>query len=104
MDDVYIYIFVRTDLSSPQIVVQSVHAAIEASKHFPQPNSCPNVVILGVKNENELNVCQREIREKGINFTTFREPDINDEMTALATEVVSKEKKKHFRKYKLLSI
>lgn len=42
------------------------------------------LVYLGVKSESELEYWGEKLTRKGIAWTVFREPDINNEITALA--------------------
>lgn len=42
------------------------------------------MVVLGVKNEQELERWERGLKARGIPFSTFVEPDIGDRKTAMA--------------------
>ena len=53
MDHPYTYIFVRTDISLAQQLVQASHAAILATNELKNP-SLSSVVLIGVKDKNEL--------------------------------------------------
>lgn len=41
------------------------------------------------------------LQKHGIQFRAFREPDRNNELTAISTEPISGEMRKHLRKYRL---
>lgn len=95
------YIFVRTDLSKPQQVVQASHAAIESTKKMPYKNRHPNVVVLAVKNESKLMRAIKYVASNNIDYRIFVEE--NGEATAFATEVVSQDQKGIFKKYQLVT-
>lgn len=101
----YMYILIRNDLSHEQKAVQSCHAAIEATREFIKPGDVhPSVIICQVKSEHKLQKCCEELKDKGINFKTFREPDRNNEMTALATEPLFGKEREAFKRFQLLRI
>lgn len=64
--------------------------------------SVDHLVVCSVKNEQALHKARDQLKEAGINFVTFEEPDIGNEMTALATEPISGDKRLFFKKYQLL--
>jgi hypothetical protein len=97
---------VREDLSWPQIVVQSCHAVIEATKAFKfecLPDH-PHLVLLAIKDESRLQKVQTYLSEHRIQFKSFYESDINDSLTAVATEPIAAESsvRKYLRKFQLL--
>jgi len=51
-----LYVFVRQNLDKPQIVVQSCHAVVEASRHFVLP-AC-RIVVFGIRSEFKLKKTQ----------------------------------------------
>lgn len=100
----YVYVFVRSDLSHAQIVVQTSHAAIEAARQglIPADRPHPHLVVLGVRDENKLIQIQSKLEAAGIRFRSFIEPDIGNQLTAIATEPISGERRKFFKNYQLL--
>jgi hypothetical protein len=60
------------------------------------------VIICGVKNEQKLHQVRQYLIEKGVCHAHFYESDLDDELTALATEPVHGEKRALFRKFQLL--
>ena len=97
----YVYIITRKDLTFPQQCVQSCHAAINAAGEFSFQVH-PHLVLCSVSNEKELqNLCDK-IRCAGILFTSFREPDLGNCLTAIATEPVWGRGRKVFRHLHLL--
>lgn len=100
----YVYVFVRTDLSLPQISVQSCHACIEASKAFnlEELDEHPSVIILDIKTEAKLNNVKNYLDSVGIKFVSFHEPDRDNELTSIATEPIFGDKRRYFKKYQLI--
>jgi hypothetical protein len=80
-------VLVRTDLTAPQICVQAIHAAIESTRNFLPPDSeHPHLVLCGVATIKRLLAAADYLFLHGIRHTLFREPDRDNEPTALATE------------------
>jgi len=104
MKSPYVYIVVRTDLTLPQQAVQSSHALLEMSRQYStQSHQHPSIIILGVKNEEKLkDTIIRLVRHGKIQFTTFQEPDIGDEYTALATVPIYGTDRDFFKDYRLI--
>ena len=99
--DGHSYVFVRGDLTNSQIAVQSGHSLIEICQKYTFKYH-PSLVYLVVKSEFKLKTVMQECLDNNINFSIFREPDINNEITAIATEPLSGEKRTIFRRYQLL--
>ena len=97
-----IYVFVRKDLSFPQQIVQACHACVEAREFYPADLETPNLVLIGVNDENKLVNTLRRLEKLGIRCKAFVEPDIGDQFTAIATAPISGESRRHFRQYQLL--
>lgn len=100
----YIYVFVREDLSTPQIAVQACHACIEATKTFNVEGlpEHPSVVLLAAKNEQRLDRVRKYLIDQAVRHVFFVEPDMDSQMTAIATEPVQGDKRNIFSKYQLL--
>lgn len=98
------YVAIRRDLSLPQQVVQSCHAAIEACKPYHQfpPNDHPSVVVIGIKSEPMLEKFKEWVDMNSLPYKEFREPDRNNELTSIAVFPVAEDKKHIFRKFQLL--
>lgn len=81
-----LYALVRKDLTPAQQAVQASHAIAEFLLRGPKTEwSNGTIVILGVEDEGELKTWATWLEIKGKPFTAFREPDIGNQMTALAT-------------------
>ena len=92
-------------MSVAQQSVQSVHAGIKASRSFLPETAIlnsPNLVVCTVENECALKTLLEEVHRRGILACSFQEEDLNNETTAFATELISGEQRKVFRKCPLL--
>jgi hypothetical protein len=83
--DEKLYVLVRKDLSLAQQAVQAGHAVAEYLLRGPK-SSWPNgtLVYLGVTDEERLNRWSVKLDFLGVPFVTFKEPDIGNQVTALA--------------------
>ena len=96
------YIFVRTDLPQPQQVVQSCHAVFEVARNMPACSGHPSMVVLGVKNETQLQKVQDKMNQHGIEFRSFYEPLFDNSLTAISSVPLSEDQRKIFKNYQLL--
>lgn len=98
------YVFVRKDLSSAQIAVQSGHAIIEICKKFDfnKLNSHPSIIIFESRNEAKLHQVSKHLTDEEIEHSHFFEPDIGDQLTAIATCPIFGKDRKKLIKYQLL--
>lgn len=102
MDTPYTYIFVRKDLSIPQQIVQSSHAALEAGFRFEQPTTTSHIVLIGIENQEELTKTAHYLETKGIDCEMFWEPDYDTGYTAIATRPLFGEERKPLKRFSLL--
>ena len=96
-----LYIITRNDLSAAQQAVQSSHALADAILRFTKEalewhRVSNTLVILSVKDELNLVYTEDSLKEKNMKFVPFREPDLNDELTAIA--IMPCEEAKEFTK------
>lgn len=89
--DLKTYVLVRRDLSYSQRVVQSCHAVVELVHRFKDDSSVSKwadvnktLVVLSVKDEREMTRTSQKLSDARVRFTEFREPDVNNEITAIA--------------------
>ena len=97
--------FVNETLSHPQRVVQSCHACIEASRHFiPPGDNTHNLVVIGIKGESRLQEARLKLDQLGVRHRPFYEPDLGDQLTAIATEPLPEDApvRRALRRYQLL--
>jgi hypothetical protein len=94
-----LYVIIRKDLSTSQQAVQAGHAVAEFLLHG-HCSSWNNgtLVYLGVENENHLHLLRQKLDFEGIKYSEFIEPDIGNQITAIATN----EESKYFKKLNLL--
>lgn len=100
-------VFVRKDLNpKSQIVVQAAHSSIVAATKFKVNNllTHPSLVVIEIENEIELRKTKALLEEMCIKFAEFYESDLNNEMTSITTEPLTKDGKKVFRKMKILRL
>ncbi len=96
---------VRSDLSPAQQAVQACHAAIKASRSFLPETAIlnpPNLVVCTIADEPSLKAFLEEVNLAGLRACSFQEDDLGGQTTAMATELVSGERRKIFRKLRLL--
>lgn len=91
-------IITRQDLNPGYQAVQAAHAGIDFQHHYPeiakQWNTQSNyLIILSVENEGRLFLCLEKFKFYGLKVTEFREPDIGNQLTAIAVEPSEKTRK-----------
>lgn len=84
-DKPYHYVVVRTDLPGRVQVVQALHAAYEAGTELGRPRMNGNLVFLGVPSRLELTKLRAELYKQGVQYVAWRESDLGNEVTAIAT-------------------
>lgn len=92
----------RKDLPVAQQLVQAAHAAHESGLHLCDDKSKVNyLVALEVANEERLMAAYERLEGRDIQTVLFREPDRDNEATALCTEPICGNRRKIFSKYPL---
>ena len=84
-------IITRRDLPLPYQAVQSAHAGIQFQHEHTELaknwyHSSNYLIFLSVENEVELNNIIDAAKSKNITISVFREPDIDNQITAIALE------------------
>ena len=104
-DRVYTYVFVRQDLSPEYQLVQAAHATMVLGQKMPSNFDARKTyfTVIGVPNEWELKEVKRILNENGFPFEEFIEPDIGNEITAVATHPIHWLKRKQLKNYSLLT-
>lgn len=84
-----LYVIVRKDLTPSQRAVQAGHALAAYLLHgsFLRRWKNETLIYLGVKGLKQLENIKRKFEFEGIPFVEFREPDMDNEVTAIATDV-----------------
>lgn len=81
-----LYVLVREDLSPAQQAVQAGHALAEYLLRGPEHTwDNGTLVYLGVSNEEKLKLWKYKLESREVPFVVFKEPDLNNEITALAS-------------------
>ena len=94
-----LFVIVRKDLSTSQRAVQAGHALAAYLLHSPNFRWKNEILIyLGVKGLTQLLNLKRKLDLRGINYVEFHEPDLNNEITAIASD----EENKIFERINLL--
>jgi len=93
---------ISSDLSLSQKAVQSSHAVIEAAKAgLYDEGEHPHLVLCSVSPEH-LERWVHKLDNKGIQYREFREPDLDDKLTAIATQKVEPDDRKIFSNLRLI--
>lgn len=85
------YVVTRKDLFPGAQIAQALHAFREFIEEHPTIDkswykNSNYIAILSAKDEMELERLSLRLTKKGIKHSLFREPDLNDELTAIAIE------------------
>ena len=85
------YVITRDDLSVGYQAVQSSHAAIDFVIKYPElarewHERSNYLVILSVPSESELQQVVQTLTDRNLLFQPFHEPDIDNQLTAVAIE------------------
>ncbi len=90
-----LFVIIRKDLSHSQRAVQAGHAVAQYLLYSPFYRwTNETLIYLGVKGRTQLENLKYKFNENGIKFTEFKEPDLNNETTAIATDVPNRFVKK----------
>lgn len=83
-------------------MVQAAHAALEAGIKYPHIVEEPSsLLVIGVKNQYQLEKAQKQIEQAGIKTEMFFEPSWDYGNTAFGTEAVVEDQRHFFRRYNL---
>ena len=86
-----LYVTVRKDLTHSQRAVQAGHALAEYLLHSPNFRwKNETLIYLGVKGLRQLENLKRKLELQGVPYVEFHEPDMNNEVTAIASDQDSK--------------
>lgn len=86
-----LYVVTRRDLLPGQQAVQAIHAVVEFCLEHPEiartwHDASNHVALLAVSSEGDLFALADKAWFGKLAYSTFHEPDINDEMTAVVIE------------------
>lgn len=97
-----IYVFLRKDLDPVQQTVQAAHVCLEVGRKFKLEDPRFKIIIFGIRSETKLQSIIHELQGHNINHVIFTEPDLNDALTAIATEPLNADRGALFSRYRLL--
>ena len=99
----WVYVFIRKDIPINYQLVQVGHACLESGRVYRKlTDDVTNLVLLEVKDENELLKAKEYLTSKNIDNVMFHEPDFDNlGFTAIATKPVLQEERVIFKKYQL---
>ena len=81
-----LFVIVRKDLSHSQRAVQAGHALAAYLLNGSPSWKNQTLVYLGVKGLKQLENIKRKLDRNKVSYSEFREPDINNELTAIASD------------------
>lgn len=90
-----LFVIIRKDISASQQAVQAGHAVAEFLLHsdfLDWDNG--TLIYLGVKGLCQLENIKQKFEWEDISYIEFKEPDLNNEITAIATAVNNKHVKR----------
>ncbi len=87
-----LFVIVRKDLSTSQQAVQAGHAVAAFLLHgqFFRRWKNQTLIYLGVKGLIQLTNLKRKLDNNDVPYVEFREPDIGNQVTAIATDYHTK--------------
>lgn len=90
-------IVTRKDLTPGYQAIQGTHAAVQFVFEYPEISKQwykdPYLAFLSVQDENSLKNLIKKAKENDIKISVFREPDINNSITAIALEPSDKSRR-----------
>ena len=93
-----LYVLVRKDLSESQRSVQAGHAVAQWMMDYPQKWNNEYLIYLGVDNLKSIEYWINKLNKINLEYSVFKEPDMNNSITAISCVSNSK----IFSKLKLL--
>lgn len=83
-------------------MAQACHGALEAGKAYPADrHKTDSIIVIGLKNKNELEKAKKRLEENGIGLIDFHEPDWDYGFTTFGTEPLTQDKRLIMRRYQL---
>jgi len=92
------FVIVRKDIPKIAQAVQGGHALAEYLLHKTTEWTNGTLIYLGIKGLNQLENLMHKFEIEGIPYKAFREPDLENQITSIATDMENK----HIRKLNLL--
>lgn len=99
MNNSYMYLFVRGDLSVPQQIIQTAHAVEDICQKI-RMNKTSHAVLFSADSEDDLFKASEWLSFHEIRHSMFYEPDI-EAYTSIATEPLSGKKRSVMKSFKM---
>ncbi len=80
-----LYVIIRKDLTHAQRAVQAGHAVAEYLLKCSQDWQNSTLIYLGVKGETQLKNWGHKLNSLNVAYASWREPDLENQITAIAT-------------------
>lgn len=93
------FVIVRKDIPKIHQAVQGGHALAEYLLHESTSWTNGTLIYLGIKGLTQLENLKHKFEMEGIPYREFREPDIGNQITSIATDTDNR----HVRKLNLLA-
>ena len=97
----YHYVLVRTDLTAAQQMVQAAHAAYEAGSKYGTHERNGSLVMCAVSDEEALQQAISRLEYGDIPHVVWREPDLGNEITSVATAPLPPVQRKAMRRFRM---
>jgi hypothetical protein len=102
----YVYIIARSDLPISYRACQATHAAWEAGRQafVSSDHIHPHFALCEIANEAKLRKFSEKLTAAGIRHALWYESDLNDQLTSIATEPLSGERRRLFKNLQLFKL
>ena len=97
----WFFIFVRQDISLAQQIIQTNHATLEMAAADVKLGETPNSVLIGVRDETELQNVINHLENSGIKHVAFVDNDFDFKKAAVVTVPLDIKQKQVLRGYSL---
>lgn len=97
----YTYVIVHNELTNTQKAIQGTHAACEMFNNNNYHHG--SIIYLVVKSEDKLKMVINELLDRDIHCSIFREPDLGNKITSVATQPLHGSQRDYLKKFMLLT-
>lgn len=99
----HIYSIIRKDIPLADQIVQTAHSAFHAGEQYGTgvPKAIPSLILLEVKNQEELIALSQKLDANEIGYNMFFEPDDDFGYTSLTTMPLNQHSRKLFSNLRL---
>lgn len=99
----FVYVIIRDDLELKDKMIQSCHAAYQSAIEFKNRADRTTIIILSL-GKKTIDDAKCYLESVKIKYTVFKEITLELGETAIATEAITKEQRKHLKKFELLKV